>query len=123
MAYLAQADTALSVAMTSVSTLLAPTMTPLLTLWLVGERLPVDGRGMATTIVQTPAEAAHRAGLRELPFRERHAVTMSQFPQLARHDPFDRMLLAQAQAEDLMLLTSDRVLLGLGHDWVVDARG
>ena len=51
-AYLARADTALSVAMTSVSTLLAPVMTPLLTLWLVGERLPVDGRGMAETIVQ-----------------------------------------------------------------------
>ncbi|WP_068252672.1 bile acid:sodium symporter family protein [Janibacter corallicola] len=51
-AYLARADTALSVAMTSVSTLLAPLMTPLLTLWLVGERLPVDGRGMAVTILQ-----------------------------------------------------------------------
>lgn len=51
-AYLARADTALSVTMTSVSTLLAPVMTPLLTLWLVGERLPVDGRGMAITILQ-----------------------------------------------------------------------
>lgn len=51
-AYLARADTALSVTMTSVSTLLAPILTPLLTLWLVGERLPVDGVGMATTIVQ-----------------------------------------------------------------------
>ena len=51
-AYLARADTALSVAMTSVATILAPVMTPLLTLWLVGERLPVDGKGMALTIVQ-----------------------------------------------------------------------
>lgn len=51
-AYLARADTALSVTMTSVSTLLAPVLTPLLTLWLVGERLPVDGMGMATTILQ-----------------------------------------------------------------------
>ncbi|WP_066642574.1 bile acid:sodium symporter family protein [Serinicoccus hydrothermalis] len=50
-AYLARADTALSVTMTSVSTLLAPVLTPLLTLWLVGERLPVDGWGMARTIV------------------------------------------------------------------------
>lgn len=38
--------------MTSVSTLLAPIMTPLLTWWLVGERLPVDGPGMALAIVQ-----------------------------------------------------------------------
>ncbi len=51
-AYLAKADTALSVAMTSVSTLLAPVLTPLLTLWLVGERLPVDARGMALAILQ-----------------------------------------------------------------------
>lgn len=50
--YLARADVALSVTMTSVSTLLAPVMTPLLTLWLVGERLPVDGWGMAVAIVQ-----------------------------------------------------------------------
>lgn len=51
-AYLARADVALSVTMTSVSTLLAPVLTPLLTWWLVGERLPVDGWGMAQTIVQ-----------------------------------------------------------------------
>lgn len=50
--YLARADVALSVAMTSVSTILAPIMTPLLTWWLVGERLPVDGPGMALAIVQ-----------------------------------------------------------------------
>lgn len=50
--YLARADVALSVTMTSVSTLLAPVMTPLLALWLVGERLPVDGPGMALAIVQ-----------------------------------------------------------------------
>src|SRR5690606_1177674 len=34
--YLAKGDTALSVAMTSVSTLLAPLLTPLLALWLAG---------------------------------------------------------------------------------------
>ena len=50
--YLAKGDTALSVAMTSVSTLLAPLLTPLLTLWLAGQYLPVDGLGMATSILQ-----------------------------------------------------------------------
>ncbi|GAB94651.1 BASS family bile acid:Na+ symporter [Kineosphaera limosa] len=50
--YLARADVALSVTMTSVSTLLAPILTPLLTLWLVGARLPVDAGGMALTMVQ-----------------------------------------------------------------------
>ena len=51
-AYLAKADTALSVAMTSVSTLLAPLLTPLLTLWLAGQYMPVDGPGMAMSIVK-----------------------------------------------------------------------
>lgn len=49
--YLAKADTALSVAMTSVSTLLAPILTPLLTLWLAGTYLPVDARSMASSIL------------------------------------------------------------------------
>ena len=49
--YLAKADVALSVTMTSISTLLAPLMTPLLTAWLVGNRMPVDGAAMAKNIL------------------------------------------------------------------------
>lgn len=52
MVYLAKGDTALSVAMTSVSTLLAPLLTPLLVLWLAGEYLPVDAGGLFVSIVQ-----------------------------------------------------------------------
>lgn len=50
--YLARGDIALSVAMTSVSTLLAPIFTPLLTLWLAGQYLPVDAGSMALSVVQ-----------------------------------------------------------------------
>ena len=50
--YLAKGDVALSVTMTSVSTLLAPIFTPLLTLWLAGTLLPVDAGSMAMSIVQ-----------------------------------------------------------------------
>ena len=42
LSHIAKADTALSVAMTSISTLLAPLMTPLLTSWLAGQYMPVD---------------------------------------------------------------------------------
>ncbi len=52
MVYLAKGDTALSVAMTSVSTLLAPILTPLLVLWLAGEYLPVDAGGLFVSILQ-----------------------------------------------------------------------
>lgn len=51
-AYLARGDVALSVTMTSVSTMLAPIVTPALTLWLAGQYLPVDAQSMAMTILQ-----------------------------------------------------------------------
>ncbi|PWH07900.1 Bile acid:sodium symporter [Brachybacterium endophyticum] len=50
--YLSKADTALSVTMTSISTLLAPLLTPLLTLWLAGAYLPIPAGEMAMSIVK-----------------------------------------------------------------------
>ncbi|MCL3776889.1 MULTISPECIES: bile acid:sodium symporter family protein [unclassified Actinomyces] len=50
--YLARGDVALSVTMTSVSTLLAPLATPLLTQWLAGAYMPVNAGAMATSIVK-----------------------------------------------------------------------
>ena len=50
--YLARGDVALSVTMTSISTLLAPVLTPLLTLWLAGEYMPVSAPAMAWSIVK-----------------------------------------------------------------------
>lgn len=50
--YLAKGNVALSVAMTSVSTLLAPIFTPLLALWLAGRYMSVDAGSMALSIVQ-----------------------------------------------------------------------
>ena len=51
--YLAKGDVALSVTMTSISTLLAPLFTPVLTLWLAGKYLPIAADAMAITILQT----------------------------------------------------------------------
>lgn len=50
--YLARGDVALSVTMTAISTLLAPLLTPVLTLWLAGQYLPVAASDMASSIVQ-----------------------------------------------------------------------
>lgn len=52
MVYLAKGNLALSVAMTSLSTLLAPIMTPLLLLLLAGQWLPVDPVSMFMSIIQ-----------------------------------------------------------------------
>ena len=48
-------------------------------------------------------------GYAELPITGRHVVLVGQLP--PHHaDPFDRMLIAQAIAEDVTLLTSDKTL-------------
>ncbi|WP_017729070.1 bile acid:sodium symporter family protein [Halalkalibacterium ligniniphilum] len=52
MVYLAKGNLPLSVAMTSISTLLAPIMTPLILLILAGQWLPVDPATMFMSIVQ-----------------------------------------------------------------------
>ncbi len=44
-----------------------------------------------------------------------------EFPELTRHDPFDRLLVAQASQAGLRLVTADGVLLGLARDFIVDA--
>lgn len=67
-------------------------------------------------------EALANSGLIELCFDSIHAQAIENFPSLVRHDPFDRMLLAQAYAEHLILLTADEILLGLGLNYVVDAK-
>jgi len=53
MAFLAKGDVALSVAVASVSTLIAPIVTPLLVLALAGSYLPIDAGGMVLDIVKT----------------------------------------------------------------------
>lgn len=62
------------------------------------------------------------AGLTELPFTSDHAATISRFPSLTRHDPSDRMLLAQAASENIRLMTSDQKLLELDFIWIIDAQ-
>src|SRR5690606_30310154 len=50
--YLAKGDTALSVTLTSVSTVLAPLLTPALVLWLAGSSLDVTYGSLVMSIVQ-----------------------------------------------------------------------
>ena len=44
-----------------------------------------------------------------LPVTLRHALAVEDLPH-QHHDPFDRMLVAQAQIEELVLVTSDRAM-------------
>ncbi|SEN30574.1 type II toxin-antitoxin system VapC family toxin [Cryobacterium luteum] len=68
------------------------------------------------------AAVARANGIQELPLNHRHAEAVGVFPELARHDPSDRLILAQAYVQGMTLLTSDRALISLGRQFVRDAR-
>lgn len=48
-------------------------------------------------------------GYEELPVRSEHAVAIDDLPAIHK-DPFDRILIAQATVEGIVLLTSDKVV-------------
>ena len=54
-------------------------------------------------------QALLEAGWRELPMEAHHVLVLGQLPALHR-DPFDRLLLAQAQADGLLFITADQQL-------------
>ena len=57
---------------------------------------------------RTVEQAAEESGFQELPVTFRHAELVARLPALHR-DPFDRMLVAQAQVEGLTLVSRDPV--------------
>ena len=57
------------------------------------------------------AERLPAFGLEPLPLHDRHVSGLRAFETLLRHDPFDRLLLAQAHVDGLTLITTDQVLL------------
>jgi PIN domain nuclease of toxin-antitoxin system len=54
-------------------------------------------------------DAIQASGFLELPVSAVHAIGVAELP-LFHTDPFDRLLIAQAMAEPLKLLTADEVL-------------
>lgn len=63
-------------------------------------------------------EAVQPAGFSFLPILVEHAVRVAELPALHK-DPFDRMLVAQAEAESLTLMTNDELLRGYGASVLV----
>ena len=57
--------------------------------------------------------AALNNGYRELPVESRHTLGIGELPAIHK-DPFDRVLVAQARACDLVLLTSDETVAKYG---------
>ncbi|THV43332.1 type II toxin-antitoxin system VapC family toxin [Glycomyces buryatensis] len=71
--------------------------------------------------VDFAAQAAAQ-GFEPLDISADDAEGLREFPELSRHDPFDRLIVSQAYQHRLTLLTADGVLLGLGRDFIVDSR-
>jgi PIN domain nuclease of toxin-antitoxin system len=58
-------------------------------------------------------ESLLREGFRELSITSQHVIAVSRLPLLHR-DPFDRLLVVQAELEGLTLMTSDKKLAQYG---------
>ena len=74
--------------------------------------------------LSVPADLSTRLtaqGLELLSITAEHTEALRDFPELTRHDPFDRLLVAQASRTGLQLLTADKILLDLGRDFILDA--
>jgi BASS family bile acid:Na+ symporter len=80
MAFLAKGDVALSVAVASVSTLIAPVVTPLLVLFLAGSFLEIDAGSMVLDIVKTVLLPVIAGLLARLFFKNRIARLLPALP-------------------------------------------
>lgn len=73
------------------------------------------GIGKLDVDVGALRQAARDSGFLELAVLGSHSEHLTKLP--AHHkDPFDRMLVAQANAEPMRLLTSDKLLAGYGSN-------
>jgi PIN domain nuclease of toxin-antitoxin system len=61
----------------------------------------------------SPTKVIVDSNIIELPLDGNHSEALLQFATLMNHDPFDRLLLAQAYYENLLFVTADDRLLSL----------
>jgi PIN domain nuclease of toxin-antitoxin system len=74
--------------------------------WEIAIKANLGRISLPTPIDRFLSEQLQRNGIGTLPIEMRHALRVHAIPLLHR-DPFDRLLVAQAQLEKLRILTSD----------------
>jgi PIN domain nuclease of toxin-antitoxin system len=79
------------------------------TAWELGIKQALGG----LTLLQPVSEMVRTHSMTELPVTIQHGEAVRDLPLLHR-DPFDRLLVAQAIVEGLVLVTGDRLLLRYG---------
>ncbi|TNC29069.1 type II toxin-antitoxin system VapC family toxin [Amycolatopsis alkalitolerans] len=73
------------------------------------------------TVPDNLADRITRQGLTLLNITAEHAEALRSFRELTRHDPFNRLIVAQAERAGLRLLTADKVLIALDRGFIIDA--
>ncbi|MGE5597326.1 MAG: type II toxin-antitoxin system VapC family toxin [Hyphomicrobiales bacterium] len=78
-------------------------------LWDIAIKLTNGGIELSISLAEFLDLVFRDLDLRELGVTREHVLSLQKLPFVANHrDPFDRILVAQARAEGLVLLTSDR---------------
>ncbi|MEO8734172.1 MAG: type II toxin-antitoxin system VapC family toxin [Flavobacteriales bacterium] len=77
----------------------------IISLWEIGIKHSLGKLKLVDGLAGT-FQAMERSHLHHLSFEQRHILQLATMP-LHHRDPFDRMLIAQAKAEDMHLLTAD----------------
>ena len=78
-------------------------------LWEIAIKCRLGKLRLSTPLAVLP-ELVDGLGIEALPINEQHAVAFPDPPPATR-DPFDRMLLAQCQTENMQLVTVDHALI------------
>lgn len=73
--------------------------------WELLIKVPKGGPPVPTDL----ADIARKQGFVELPIRMAHAMKTAELPSLHK-DPFDRILIAQAQVEGMTIVTRDQTI-------------
>ena len=92
------------------------------TIWEIGikhtknpEKMPVSGKLLM--------ECSEQAGMMSLPIIKEHTVAVNELRRKEgeppHNDPFDKILIAQAKCENMILLTHDHLLDGYGESCIL----
>ncbi len=77
--------------------------------WEIAIKAGLGKLALQSSITRVTIEEPDRNGIQSLPISREHACRTGELPPLHR-DPFDRILVAQAQLEDLVLVTCDAAI-------------
>jgi len=76
--------------------------------WEIGIKYALGRLGLPDAPTRWVPASMRRLGVHPLDITHRHALAVAELPN-HHQDPFDRILVAQAKSEGLILLTTDRV--------------